>query len=112
MGKKDRSLSYFEPHMEFDGVKVQDAVVEKDEDDCIRVLLENHGFSPVVVEEGQILGSMEEVRLCQEECLVDEAVVSAISSTVCRKAKGILLGGCFMGGLSPACINVMSDQIG
>ena len=59
-------------------MKVQDAVVEEDEDDCIRVLLENHGFSPVVVEEGQILGSMEEVRLCQEESLVDEAVVSAV----------------------------------
>ena len=78
VGKKGHSLSYFEPHMEFDGVKVQDAVVEEDEDDCIRVLLENHGFSPVVVEEGQILGSMEEVRLCQEESLVDEAVVSAV----------------------------------
>ena len=78
VGKKGRLLSYFEPHMEFDGVKVQDAVVEEDEDDCILVLMENHGFSPVVVEEGQILGSMEEVRLCQEESLVDEAVVLAV----------------------------------
>ena len=26
-------------------MKVQDAVVEEDKDDCIRVLLENHGFS-------------------------------------------------------------------
>ena len=71
VGKKGYSLSYFEPHMEFDGVKVQDAVVEEDEDDCIRVKMENHG---VVVEEGQILGSMEEVRLCQEESLVNDAV--------------------------------------
>ena len=43
---KRHSLSYFEPNAELDEreVKMPEAGVEMDEEDCVVVMMENHGW--------------------------------------------------------------------
>ncbi len=51
------------------GVVMPEAAVEEDECGCVVVMMENHGVEPVEVQEGWILGKVEEVGL---RCAVGE----------------------------------------
>lgn len=80
-GKERRSLSYFEPNLELEesGVTMAEAAVAADENACVVVVVENHGYVPVELEEGQILGEVQEVELCQRQSVTEEGLVSAVT---------------------------------
>ena len=83
LGKEGHSLSYFEPKsIEGREVEMPEAVVVEDEDDCIVLVVENHGCMPVELEEGQVLGRVEEVESSQKvgkENLERDGMVMAVT---------------------------------
>ena len=75
-------MSYFQPGdgLGGSGIVMAEAAVEEDADGCVVVVMENHGVTPVEVQEGQILGKVEEVGLCQLDSGCEEGgLVSAIA---------------------------------
>ena len=42
-----------------------EGVVEMDEEDCVVVMMENHGWEPVEVDRGQVIGQVQVAALCQ-----------------------------------------------
>ena len=66
---KRHSLSYFELNVELDEreVKMPKAAVEMDEGGCVMVMMENHGWGPVEVDRGQVIGQVQVAKLCQVE---------------------------------------------
>ena len=59
-GRKGPCFSLFEPSTELvrDGVTLPEAAVEEDESGCVVVVMENRGYAPVEVKEGQVLGQV------------------------------------------------------
>lgn len=68
-GMKRHSLLYFELNVELDEreVKMPKAAVEMDEGGCVMVMMENHGWGPVEVDRGQVIGQVQVAKLCQVE---------------------------------------------
>ena len=82
---KRHSLSYFEPNVELDEkeVKMPEAAVEMDEGDCVVAMMENHGWGPVEVDGGRVIGQVQVAKLCQVEpdnSVPVDGVVSAMVS--------------------------------
>ena len=82
-GRKGPCFSFFEPstELEGDGVTLPEAAVEEDESGCVVVVMENRGYAPVEVKEGQVLGQVQGVELCPsvgEEAGLEEGLVSAV----------------------------------
>ena len=65
------------------GIEMSDAAVELDGNNCVVVVLENHGYAPVELEGGRVLGEIQEVELCEvvdSELGKEGKLVSAVTS--------------------------------
>ena len=84
-GSERQHLSYFEPDLGLgvSGREMSDAAVEVDGNNCVVVVLENHGYAPVELEGGRVLGEIQEVELCEvvdSELGKEGKLVSAVTS--------------------------------
>ena len=80
-GKEGYSLTCFEPDLEELGTKglvMSEAAVELDEGNCVVMVLENHTLEPVEVEEGLVLGRVQEAKIPGEPEEESSGVVAAV----------------------------------
>lgn len=68
------NLSLFTPTELSDSLRMPDAVVEPDPDHCVTLVLENHGFEPLRLGKGRVIGSIKSVTLEPEVELGMETV--------------------------------------
>ena len=80
-GKEGYSLTCFKPDLEELGTKglvMSEAAVELDEGNCVVMVLENHTLDPVEVEEGLVLGRVQEAKIPGEPEEESSGVVAAV----------------------------------
>ena len=65
---KDQSLSLFVPMtdpLKTTGLKMEEAVMCPDDNDCVTLIVENSGLSPTHLQKGEVLGQLEPVHLTE-----------------------------------------------
>ena len=84
-GLKERTLMFFQPgseRLQEKELTMDEAVTVPDCDDCITLIIENHGLQPIRLKKGEMLGTLEPVSLGSVPELLTEPEEGVTVSTV------------------------------